>query len=539
MMETAGIAVSEKLAGGYSVVAATGIILAASFVGKGLGFAREMLIARFFGATAETDAYLIAYIVPFLISNMLAGGALQAAFMPVLSFYLINHTRKEAFLVASNVLNVVGISLIFVVVLAMPFTSQLTRIIGAGLSPQAHHLASQLLLITLPALVMLNLLIVSNSILNSMKHFVGPALVPVILSGTIIAFVVFLAPSLGIFAVALGFTGGCLIACLVQIIIVRRLHFEYRLVLQWGHPALRRIAVLLVPAALSSGTAQINLAVDRVMASTLTPGSISALNYGDTAIGIFTGLSIAVAIAMFPALNDLANVEDWEGLTTKLTSVLRFLVFLLTPAAFVLFAMREPLVQVLFQRGRFDQTASTMTAMAVAGFAFGTPCYGIYYVLLRVFYALKDMRTPLIIGAGMVFVNASMNYIGMRYWGHAGIAFSTSVVNVLAMMLLLLALRRHLPAFQPSNLFGYWWTVLLGSVLCASATWLVLHMVAHLRWPPLVAVIVSLVAAFGVYGVFVSALHLPEVATTLGAVKRVGSAGHKLRSPLSVPEQKL
>jgi len=231
----------------------------------------------------------------------------------------------------------------------------------------------------------------------------------------------------------------------VQLFELRREQPRYSFGIDWHHPALRATFAAFLPITALSIIAQINLVVDRSMASSLATGSIGALSYADTILGIFYMVGISLGIAVFPSLSRMAAINDAAATARTIVSSIRLLIFILTPITLLVILFGSPLVGLLLGRGRFDTGAVQMTSDALGAYAVGLIAIAAIYVLQRAFFAMTDNVVPFVVGFGAAIFHVGLNWLLMQSWAHAGIALSTSITALATAIVLLIFLARRLP----------------------------------------------------------------------------------------------
>jgi putative peptidoglycan lipid II flippase len=437
-------------------VAAFTAITAFGFVlGKLSGLVREMVVSAQFGLSADLDAYLVALTVPTVINNVIAGGTIVAAMMPTLARYLTKNDREGFWYAASIVTNILllitGILTLGVMLLPAPIIA----LVGMGFAASTQQTAAQLLVIVMPTLwlsALLNMLLV---VLNALDRFVAPALIFLALNLGIIVTVIALAPMLGIYAVAWGFLIGVALQVAIQFIELRRERPKYFLRFDWHHPALPDVWRAFVPIAALSIIAQINIVIDKTMATMLPTGSVSALYYADSILGLFYMLGTSLGIGIFPSLSRSIAADDLASAGRAVVTSLRVLVFILAPLTFLLIAFAEPIIGLILGRGKFDVGAVGMTGSALAMYAIGLIALAVLNILQRAFYALSDSVTPFVIGAATMLLHIALNWVLMQILWHAGIALSASLCAILGTLVLIALLARRLPNIPMASLLVY------------------------------------------------------------------------------------
>jgi putative peptidoglycan lipid II flippase len=427
----------------FATITALGFAL-----GQASGLIREAVVSAQFGLSAEIDAYKLAFLVPTIVNNIVAGSAITAAVMPTFARYLAAGKRAEFWRVANIITNFVLLVTLTLTVLGMLFAAPIISIFGRGLPLPTQSLAAALLVIMMPTLALGALLNLVMAALNALDRFVGRALIFIALNGGIIATVWLLAPFIGIYSVALGFLIGVLLQVLAQTFELRLEHAQYSLRLDLRHPVLRQVAITFLPVTALAIVSQINLAIDTSMAAALPTGSIGALSYANTILGAAYSLGISLGIAVFPSLSRMAATDDLASTARAVTLSLRVLIFVLAPLTLLLIAFANPVVGVLLGRGRFDAVAVDLTAQALAMYAVGLIATAALYILQPAFYALSDGKTPLVVGAATVILHVALNLLLIPPLAHAGIALSASITTTLGALALIVLYARRVAGFS-------------------------------------------------------------------------------------------
>lgn len=435
-----------------------GVIGAATGMSRVLGLVREQVFAAYFGAGMAADAFNVAFRIPNLLRDLFAEGALSAAFVPTFTAVLSGSGRAEAFRLARKVggvlILVVG-TLCLLITLGAPW---IVDVMAPGFEgvPGKTELTVGLTRVMAFFLLFVALAALAMGVANSLSHFFVPALAPAILNVGMILGVVLLGPILVhwgmplILGMALGAMLGGLGQFLVQLPVLRREGMEIRPELQLSDPGVRRVISLMVPATFGLAAVQVNIFVNTVLASLLTEGSVSWLNYGIRLWHLPLGLfGVAVATATLPSFSRLAAEKDLAGLRSALDEALRLVLMLVMPAAAILAVLAVPVVALLFQHGRFDSGDTLATAMALQAYCVGLFAAACVKVLVPVFYALGKPSIPVRISAVSVVVNLVLNLSLMGPLGHVGLALGTALTTCVNVALLLQALEAHVPGPRP------------------------------------------------------------------------------------------
>lgn len=435
------------------IAGAATLVMVLFIVSRALGLLREVVIARQFGTSAQMDAYLAAFRVPDFLFYMVAGGALGSAFIPVFSGFLARKDKPGAWRLASAIINWVVLVLSLLGGLAAIFAPQLVAAFYGDFSPQQQALTAQLMRWMLISTVIFGASGVVMGILNAQQHFLLPALAPAIYNLSIIVAALWLGQSWGVKALAAGVVAGALAHLLVQIpaLLAGSKKIQYRLALAARDSALREVGRLMAPRVLGLAAVQINFMVTAVLAASLPEGSLTALNYGWIIMLLPQGvIAQSVATALFPTLASLEAQGRRRDMRHIFLTTLRNLLFLTLPAAVGLLVLAVPIVRLLLQRGAFDANSTQTTAWALGFFALGLVGHAVVEIAARAFYALKDTKTPVIVGVLSMALNVGLSILLMRLFAvggwapHGGLALANSLAVTLEMAALLWLIRRPL-----------------------------------------------------------------------------------------------
>ena len=440
--------------GGVRALDSRGIASAATLVmllfilSRGTGLLREMIIGARFGTAADLDAYLAAFRIPDLLFQLVAGGALGSAFIPTFAAAWTEGSQQQAWLLFSRVLNLLTLFLVLLCGLAMLFAEPLVAgLIAPGFSVEQQRLTASLMRWMLASTVVFGASGLIMGALNAVQHFLLPAVAPVLYNCAIIAGAWLLAPVVGIHGLVFGVAGGSVLHLLVQLPALLRQKVRYRFSFRIGDAQVREVARLMGPRVLGLLFVQLNFLVNTILASGLPDGSLSALNYAWLLMLLPQGIfAQAVATVAFPTFSAQVAAGDRAQLMATLSGLLRLILFLSIPAAFLLYVLDEPLIELLFQRGRFDAASTQAVAFALRFFALGLVAHAVVEIVVRVFYALHDTATPVVAGVATVALNIlhSLALIGRLSFG--GLALANSIATALEMLVLLVLLARKVRA---------------------------------------------------------------------------------------------
>lgn len=422
---------------------AAGVVMVAFVASRALGLAREMIVSSQFGTSWELDAYLAAFRVPDLIFQIIARGALGAAFIPVFTEYLARREKKEAWRLASAIFNIVFIAVTMASLLAAIFAPQLVaRVVAPGFGPREQALTTSLMRLMLLSSVVFGVSGIAMGILNSFQHFLWPAWAPAIYNLSIIGGALLLAPTMGVYGLAIGVVVGSGLHLLIQVPELVRRGLSYFPILDLGHPGVRKVGRLVLPRMLGLATMQVNFLVNTILASGLVAGSLAALNYAWLLMFLPLGVfAMAIATVAFPTFSELTAKGELGDLRRALSLTLRVTWYLTVPATVGLFLLREPIIRLLLERGRFGLESTGAVAWALQFYALGLFAYATVEIVTRAFYALHDTLTPVMVGLATMALNIVLCLLLVGPLTHGGLALANSLATMVEMAWLLFILR--------------------------------------------------------------------------------------------------
>jgi putative peptidoglycan lipid II flippase len=509
---------------------AAGMVAFLTVVSKVLGFFREASLAKVFGATSATDAYLVAQTIPFLFFSMVSY-ALTTTFIPVYA-----HTREEggqeaALGFANTVIwAVLALGLLFVVigeVLAAP----LVRLVAPGFEGEVADLTVYLSRIMFPMMVFQLSSGVMTGILQADGEFAVSTAADLLRNVAIITSILVFGPNYGVAAVAAGTLAGAALAMVVKLLFARRLGFYLTAGLDTHDTGLRRIGMLMLPAVIGAGAGQLNTLVDRILASRLPEGRVAALSYADRLMQLAPGIVGAPIVTVtYPTLAKLAAREEWAAFNAGLIDALSLLHFLLAPIAVGVLVLREPLVRIVYERGVFDAAATQQTASALLFLSLGIAVFTMLDLVRRAFFTIQDTATPMVLGSITVGVNIALNFLLVGRLEQGGLALATTSASLVGLILALWALRRKFPAGLPMRrLMSSVWRVglaaaVMGSVVCGVYAQAASFVRPRSALIELTLVVLAAAVGTGMFVGLVWLLRVPELSVVSEAARR-GLAG--------------
>jgi len=431
------------------LVKSTFAVAVPTLLSRILGYLRDMIQAFYLGTSGSMDAFTIAYVIPNLLRRLSGEGAMTAAFVPVFTQLKKDKSREELWKFANAFFFDLALIIGILAVLGIAFSPFLVKIIAYGFkgAQGKRELTIVLTRIMFPYIFLISLAALAMAILNSFHKFFVPALTPVLFNLAIISGAVLFARKSGqpAFVFALGVVVGGVIQLAFQLPFLWRQGMRFKPMLSFSHPAVRKVANLMVPGIFGFGIYQINFALSRIMASSLEEGSVSSLYYASRVEELTLGLfSIALSIALLPTFSDLAAQDDMPGMKKTLVFSFRLIFLVTLPAMVGLLVLNRPIIQVLFQRGVFSAQSTSMTASCLLFFSFGLPFISGVKILAPSFYSLKDTKTPVIVAFFVMLSYVFLSLVLMKPLRVGGIALALSISSVFNFVVLFYLLEKKI-----------------------------------------------------------------------------------------------
>jgi putative peptidoglycan lipid II flippase len=440
------------------------------------------VLAALFGASNETDAFIVAFRMPNLARDLFGEGAMSAALIPTFTRVLTVKGRSAAWRFGNNVLNVLLVGTGSLVAIGLVFAQPIVAVYAADFAsvPGKLELTVQLTRVMLPFLTMVAVAAAMMGMLNSLHHYFVPALAPAMFNVATIAgafTLVPLMPTFGwppILAIAVAAMAGGVGQAAMQWPALRREGFQYRAVFDWRDPELRRVLLLMGPGTLGLAATQVNIFINTLLATSEGTGAVSWLTYAFRLIYLPIGLfGVSIGTAVLPAVSRHAAVDDFDRVRDTLSRGVSLMLVLSVPATFGLIVLATPIVQLLFQHGRFLPADTTPTAAALRLYAVGLIGYSSARIASPAFYALQQSHVPAIVSACTIAVNIVLSLALVRTLGFRGLALGTSLAALANGALLILLLRRRLDGIGGGRLAVAFAKILAASLVMAAVVWVV------------------------------------------------------------------
>ena len=411
-----------------------------------LGFVRDVLAAQIFGVNAAVDAFNIAFKIPNFMRNLFAEGSFSQAFVPVLSDYRQTRSPEEVRHFINHMAGVLSLVLLAITLMGIAGSHGLITVFAPGLEPYRFSLASDMLQITFPYLMLISLTAFSGAILNSYGVFAVPSFTPALLNIALIATAYGLSHyfAVPVFSQAWGVLIAGFLQLFFQLPFLHRIGFLPRPRWQWKDHGVQRVLKLMLPALFGASIGQISLLLNTIFASFLAVGSVSWLYYSERLayfpLGVF---GVALMTVVLPHLSRQHAAKSPEKFASTLDWGIRCNLLIGIPASLTMLILSGPLIVSLFQYGKFSYHDVIMTQQSVIAYSIGLQAFMLVKVLSAAFYARQDIRTPVRIGIVAVVINMLLNALLIFPLAHAGLALASSLGSWFNTILLVIYLYKQ------------------------------------------------------------------------------------------------
>lgn len=511
------------------ITRAAGIVGYSTLLSRIVGYARDMVIAYFFGASAETDAYFVAFRIPNLLRRLLAEGSLTVSFIPVFTEYLEKKSREEAKRVSDITFTLLSIVLILVSIAGILLSPFIIMLFASGFKAETFNLAVKLNQIMFPFILFVSLSALTMGILNSLNYFFAPAFSTVIFNVVSIAVIFLTYQRLRnpVFSLAIGVITGGFIQLIFQIPFLKSRGFLFAFRKKLRHPAAKKIALLMAPQLFGVAIYNLNILVSTQYASHLPEGTVSYLYNSERLTEFPLGLiAVSIATALLPSLSLQVSKGEIEKFRESYSFSLRLMLFTIIPALTGLIALRVPICNLLYQRGEFNYGATLCTSESLLGYAVGLWAVGGVRITAPTFYAIQDTKTPVVIAFFSFIVNALFGYtLGFTFgFKHMGLTLASSISSIFNFSLLFFSLSRRIGGVKMKETFIYILKIALASLVMGVAAWKISTFCDWSRSgvsPLKIGVFLSsTVGAILIYLLLIKLLKVEEIGFLLSMLKR-------------------
>ncbi|OGF63567.1 MAG: murein biosynthesis integral membrane protein MurJ [Candidatus Fischerbacteria bacterium RBG_13_37_8] len=420
------------------------------------GYFRDRCMSVYLGTGLEADAFTIAFLIPNVLRRLFGEGSMTAAFLPTFSDFLQKEKNEETWHFARIFFWNLMLIITFTALLGIVFSPFIVNLIAPGYKniEGKIDLTISLNRLIFPFIILISLSALEMAILNALNIFGLPASTPIFFNLSVISSALLLQrffshPS---YAFAFGVLAGGFVQFAIQIPKLARSGMKFLPKFNFSHPAFRKVALLMVPGFFAIGIAQINIYIGQYYASHLAEGSVASIYYADRVMELALGVyGIAIFTVVLPMLSRYASLNNIDDFKETLLTSFRLIIIITIPAATGLIFLRYPIIEVLFQQGKFSSSSTELTCIALFYFSFGLPGFALVKIIVSAFYSFKDTLTPVLVGCISIATNLLFINLFIASLLHGSIALASSMsayINFLLLLFIFIKRKGHL-SFSP------------------------------------------------------------------------------------------
>ncbi|CEK32902.1 virulence factor MviN,hypothetical protein,integral membrane protein MviN,MviN-like protein [[Clostridium] sordellii] len=504
-------------------------LMVVTMLSKVLGFAREIVLGYFYGTSAYSDIYITAMNIPLVVFAAI-GTALATTFIPLYHEALEEGGEKRALRFSNNILSIVSILSILLAILGYIFAEPLVKLFAMNFTGGKLELTIYFVRVMIIGILFIGLSNIMTSYLQIKGDFTIPGMIGFPNNIIIIISITMSAIMKNIDILAVGGLLGMVSQFLFQVPFAIKRGYKFKPVINLKDKYLKKMLWLVLPVFVGVAVSQVNTMVDRSLASGLGDGVITALNNANRLNGFVLGLFIAtLGAVIYPTLSKLSTENNQEKFAESVATSVNCVNLVSLPTTVGAIVLATPVVRILFQRGAFDERSTALTATALVFYSVGMVGVGLRDILGKVFYSLKDTKTPMINGIIAVILNIVLNISLVKVMGHGGLALATSLSAIICILLLFGSLKKKIGYYGQDKIKSTFLKSLISSLIMGVVTYFIYKFLSGMLGLGFIQEAISLgvSVAIGaiVYAILVVALKVEETDMLIDMIKKkIGKA---------------
>ncbi|SHJ33726.1 putative peptidoglycan lipid II flippase [Dethiosulfatibacter aminovorans DSM 17477] len=488
-----------------------------TILSKVTGFARDIVVSYFYGVSSITDAYLISLTIPDTIFAFIGTG-IATSFIPIYNSLIEEKDGIAANRFTSNVINLILIISTVITITVLVFTVPAIQLFASGFKGETLKLTAQFVRFSIFTVYFSGLIYVFTAFLQLKNNYLGPAL-RIIPYNVLIIISIILSSKTDTIVLAIGNIFAFAVQFIFLLKLVSKERYRHGFTIDLNDTYLREMLVLSIPVILGVSINQLNILVDKNIASRIMVGGISALSYSSRLNLFIQGIFVVpITTVMYPMISRMVVAKDEERLKKTIYSSINSVNLLLVPATFGAVLFSKQIVALLFGRGAFDSNAIVITASALAFYSLGMVAVGIRDVLSKSFYAMKDTKTPVINTTIGVSLNIILNILLSRYLGIGGLALATSISAFFTMGLMFMSLNKKLRVLGLKKMTIELMKILLASSAMGVVSKLFFYNFMSNEFNQSLSLVFSIVIGAITYFILVYLMKVEEVRSMVAAI---------------------
>lgn len=448
-------------------------LMVVTMLSKVLGFGREIILGYFYGTSAYSDVYIVSMNIPLVLFASI-GTALVTTFIPLYQEVLNERGEERALKFSNNIMSIVIILSILLGILGYIFAEPLVKLFAVHYTGEKLILAVKFVRIMIGGVVFIGLSNLMTSYLQIQGNFTIPGMIGFPNNVVIIISIILSAVTGNIYILAIGTLIGLATQFLFQVPFAIKRGYKFKPTIDLKDEYLKKMLWLVMPVFIGVAVNQVNTMVDRSLASGLGDGVITALNNANRLNGFVMGLFIAtLGAVIYPTLSKLSSENNKEKFAESVANSVNCVNLLVIPASVGAMILATPVVRILFERGAFDDKSTALTATALVFYSVGMVGFGLRDILSKVFYSLKDTKTPMVNGMIAVALNIVLNIALVKVMGHGGLALATSLSAIICIFLLFRSLKKKIGYYGQDKIRATFIKTLIASLVMGVVTYFV------------------------------------------------------------------
>jgi putative peptidoglycan lipid II flippase len=499
-------------------------LMVVTMLSKVIGFAREIVLGYFYGTSAYSDVYITAMNIPLVVFAAI-GSALVTTFIPLYHEALENEGEKRALWFSNNIMCIVAILTLILAGFGYIFAQPLVKLFAMNFTGEKLELTVQFVRIMMIGIVFIGFSNIMTAYLQIQGDFTIPGMIGFPNNIIIIVSIILSAITKNINILAIGGLLGMVSQFVFQVPFAIKKGYKFKPVIDLKDTYLKKMLWLVLPVFIGVAVNQVNTMVDRSLASGLGDGVITALNNANRLNGFVLGLFIAtLGAVIYPTLSKLSTENNKEKFAESVATSVNCVNLLVLPATVGAIVLATPVVRILFQRGAFDERSTALTATALVFYSVGMIGFGLRDILGKVFYSLKDTKTPMINGMIAVVLNIILNIALVKVMGHGGLALATSLSAIICILLLFASLKKKIGYYGQDKIKNTFFKALIASLAMGVVTYFVYNLFSGMLGLGFIQEAISLGVSVGlgviVYAVLVKVFKIEEIDMLIDMVKK-------------------
>lgn len=497
------------------------ILMLITIVSKVFGFARDLTLAYFYGATPITDAYIVSLSIPSVLFGLIAA-AIATGYIPTYTKLESDIGKSEADLYTNNLINLVIFLCTLLIAIGWIFTTPIVKVFASGFDGETLALAVRFTKIMLIGVYFTGLTAIFSAYLQIRGNYIVTAMIGFPMN-LIAILTFFLSANTNIIILAFGSVIASASQLLLLLVFLPQKGYKYRLLLNLKDKHIRSMSYIMIPVMIGTSVNQLNVLVDKTMASQIAVGGISAINYANNLNGFVIGIVVlSITTVMYPIISKMSAEQNLIGLKKTITEAVGSINLLVIPASIGAMIFAEPIIRLLFGRGAFNESSINMTTAALFFYSVGMLGYALRDVLARTFYALHDAKTPMINGIISAILNILLILILSRFMGIGGLALATSISAITCTVLLFWNLRRKIGPLGMRQIIISSFKI-IGASLAMGVVTKLMFITLSFDLGPNISLILAIFTGMNIYAVIIYFLKIEEADHIFKRIKHIFS----------------